>query len=247
MIIDDGLDALRKELSLTEIMRLIERTARWVDRETFEYLPVWYPEYARGALFYKTNWSEPQMNTNRVTKLSVHKREGNRYANDALTRALGLRKKDRPNWSCCHVWGVDDGKFGKSNDIVQDPRYYSCIANMLLLPTPLKAFTDAMPEVKVMLRFCVRNYYGWTCNHPAVSGAVDALAAFDDRDAYPASWPRHEGDGRVPRGVSPFSAQIRTDADRMLARLARDRREAGPYYPADIQDVLDYWEIALPE
>ncbi len=51
----DGLDAVRAELSLAEIMRLIERTARWVAPETFRLLPVWYPEHSRRGLFYKSN------------------------------------------------------------------------------------------------------------------------------------------------------------------------------------------------
>lgn len=42
--------------------------------------------------------------------------------------------------------------------MVQDHQFYSCVANMVLLPAPLKAFTDAMPEVKAMLRVCSRNF-----------------------------------------------------------------------------------------
>jgi hypothetical protein len=72
-------------------MRLIERTARWVDPKTFKLMPLWYPEYGRRAYFYKANWSEPQMNKNRQTGHTEHKREGNLYANKALTHALGLR------------------------------------------------------------------------------------------------------------------------------------------------------------
>lgn len=51
----DGLEALRVEMELGEVMRLIERTARWVDPATFRLLPLWYPEYARKDLFYKKN------------------------------------------------------------------------------------------------------------------------------------------------------------------------------------------------
>lgn len=87
----DGLDALRAELSLIEVMRLIERTARWVDPATFRLLPVWYPEHSRRGLFYKADWSAPQMNRNRQTGVEVHKHEGNNYAAKALTQALGLR------------------------------------------------------------------------------------------------------------------------------------------------------------
>jgi hypothetical protein len=150
----DGLDALRNELSLAEILRLIERTARWVAPETFRRLPVWYPEHCRRGLFYKSNWAEPQLNRNRQTGVTVHKHEGNLYANKALTLALGLRSRDRPSWSCCHIWGVDDAAYASTNIIVQDPRFYSCVGNMVLLPTPLKAFTDVMPDVKSMLRAC---------------------------------------------------------------------------------------------
>lgn len=132
-LLPDGLEALRQELSLADVMGLIERTARWVDPKTFEYLPVWYPEHARRGLFYKANWCEPQMNRNRQTGVSIHKSEGNTHANKALTLALGLRAGERPNWSCCHIWGVDDASYQVSNAVVQDRRFFSCVANMVLL------------------------------------------------------------------------------------------------------------------
>jgi hypothetical protein len=46
------------------------------------------------------------MNKDRQTGQIVHKRERNVHANQALTHALGLRADRRPNWSCCHIWGV---------------------------------------------------------------------------------------------------------------------------------------------
>jgi hypothetical protein len=42
----DGLDALRAELDLAQIMRLIERTTRWVAPATYRLLPVWYKKKA---------------------------------------------------------------------------------------------------------------------------------------------------------------------------------------------------------
>ena len=55
--------------------------ARWVSKETFERLPVWFPEHTRRGLFYKANWSEPQHNTNRQTGVSKLKLKemGSRY------------------------------------------------------------------------------------------------------------------------------------------------------------------------
>ncbi len=58
----DGIEVLLGVLTLREVVSLIERTARWVAPETFRLLPVWFPEHARRGLFYKGNWSEPQMN-----------------------------------------------------------------------------------------------------------------------------------------------------------------------------------------
>ena len=240
----DGLEALQAELKLDEIMRLIERTAAWVDPETFRLLPVWYPEHARRALFYKANWSEPQLNRNRETGDTIHKREGNLYANKALTKALGLKSQGRQNWSCCHIWGVDDAAYQSSNRVVQDRRFYSCVANMVLLPTPLKAFTDTMPEVKAMLRICARATYGWSCDHENLDGLDAQLDSWADWSAWPASWPRTIGDGQ-PLGVRPLTKKIKKDAKARLAAIRKDLREAGQYYPReDVRKALDYWGIA---
>ncbi len=241
----DGLEALRRELSLTEVMRLIERTSRWVDPETFKYLPVWYPEHARRGLFYKSNWSEPQMNKNRQTGAVVHKAEGNIHANKALTLALGLRSDERPNWSCCHIWGVDDALYQISNSVVQDRRFFSCVGNMVLLPTPLKAFTDVMTEVKMMLRVCALHLYGWSCDHEDLTLLAKEVENWSDWSAYPESWPR-PGKKSSPLGVVPFSQRIKDAADRRMAAIRKDLTSAGPHYPKDdVRSVLEYWNINI--
>lgn len=118
--LSDGLTALGEVLSLADIMRLIEQTARWVDPETFRLLPVWFPEHARRAPLYKANWTAPLTNTNRQTGISEEKLEANVSAGKALTLALGLRSDDRPNWTCCHIWGIDDPLFQQANAVVQE-------------------------------------------------------------------------------------------------------------------------------
>lgn len=239
----DGLEELRRVMDLREIASLIERTARWVAPETFDYLPLWFPEHARKELFYKDDWSTPQMNKNRKTGVAVHKAEANRYASEALTQALGLRKRLRPNWSCCHIWGVDDASYQLSNVVVADPRFFSCIGNMVLLPTPLKAFTDAMPEVKAMLRICARNLYGWHCDHDDLDTTNRALEQWSNWDAYPKSWPRTHRERR-PYGTMLFTSSIKAAADRRLAKIRRDLKHAGPHYPRDaVKKVLAYWSI----
>jgi len=237
----DGLAAMRQVLSLSEVMRLIEETARWVDPATFRLLPVWYPEFARRADFYKANWTEPQMNRNRQSGLAVHKQEGNVHANKALTQALGLRAKDRPGWSCCHIWGLDDSTFQSTNKVVQDHRYFSCVANVVLLPTPLKAFTDVMPEVKTMLRVAAYRLYGWSCGHEDVAEAKARVESWTDWDAYPVSWAK----GDVP-GIMPLTDGVRAAARRRVARLRYDRDHAGVHYPRDeVAQTLAYWGVDL--
>jgi hypothetical protein len=239
----DGLTALRAELKLGEVMRLIECTARWVDPETFRLLPLWYPEHARGAFFYKKNWSDPQMNKNRQTGHTEHKREGNLYANKALTHALGLRSDDRPNWSCCHIWGIDDALYQESNAVVQDRRFYSCVANMVLLPMPLKAFTDTMLEVEAMLRICARKLYGWHCDHTCMADGIAKIDGWDDWDAYPESWPR-EHMTSLPRGVMKLDDGIRQSATRRLEQIRTDLEKAGIHYPREeVRAALAYWQI----
>jgi hypothetical protein len=230
-LLPDGLTAIREVIELKEVMRLIEQTARWVAPETFRLLPLWYPEHARRTYFYKKNWSEPQMNTNRQTGHTEHKREGNVHANKALTHALGLRSDDRPNWSCCHIWGVDDALFQEANAVVQDRRFFSCIANMVLLPTPLKAFTDTMLEVKAMLRICARHLYDWHCDHKGAADGVAAVEKWADWSAYPASWPKADRTS-LPKGVVKLDERIRESAARRVQQIRHDLGKAGAPLPA---------------
>lgn len=131
IVAEDGLKALRAEIGVKEIASLIERTARWVAPEIFRLLPVWFLEHGRGHHFYKGNWSEPQMNTKRATGVSVHKVEGNINANQALTLARGLRQIAAPSLVVLPHLGRRRA-FQKPNEVVEDRRFFSCVANMVL-------------------------------------------------------------------------------------------------------------------
>lgn len=226
-------------------MRLIERTARWVDPATFELLPVWYPEFSRRSLMYKGNWTQPLINTNSITRVGFHKFEGNGSANKALTSALGLKSTGRANWSCCHIWGIDDPTFQKANAVVQDPRFYSCVANMVLLPTPLEAFTDAMPEVKMMIRVCAWNLYGWHCDHESVADSVATMKNWNDWSDYPSSWPTQSRKVK-PMGIIPLNDGIRKEAAKRKNRIEIDLKTAGEHFPRDqVKFTMLYWDDFL--
>lgn len=133
----------------------------------------------------------------------------------------------------------------EANTVVQDRRFFSCVANMVLLPTPLKAFTDTMLKVKSMPRICAKNLYGWHCEHQSTDEAAAAIGVWEDWSAYPVSWPRSTGE-RLPAGVMPLNAAIRSDAAKRLARVRRDLEHAGEHYPRDdVRAALAFWHIAI--
>jgi hypothetical protein len=127
--IPDGNDEIKAEIPL--IIEIIARTARWVHPDTFRALPVWCPWAARGRLVYEKTWQRPSTNTTQATGVEVNKKESNVRARDALIAALGVASPKPKNWTVCHVWGYDDPSFATENSIVKNPRYYSCVGNMV--------------------------------------------------------------------------------------------------------------------
>jgi hypothetical protein len=172
-VIPDGNDALRDDIPA--IVELIERTAKWVHPNTFKALPVWAPHTARGRPLYDAGWTRRYTNTRRVTGVMEEKFEGNVAALNSLIAALGVASPRPKNWTVCHIWGYDDPSFAKQSIIVQDPCYFSCVANMVWLPTSLKGFTDTLPEIKAMLRVCAFHLYGWACQHSSVEKQADQV------------------------------------------------------------------------
>ena len=80
-------------------------------------LPVWYRDLTRGTL--------------RVYRSGYQQKEGNRHCRKAMWQALGYRYRRQPsNWEGCHIWTTDS----RSNRIVVDPDYYTCLANLVALP-----------------------------------------------------------------------------------------------------------------
>jgi len=206
----DGLDAFRAacvKLKIDPVPLLVE-TCQWVDPETYKRLPVWYPETARNRPAYKKDWKEVYFNEKR----RLQKLETNERASFSIWQALGYPGKkvlgDKvKNWTVCHIWGLDDPYFQKPNSIVQNPLYYSNIANMVLLPTPLKAFTDCMPDIKKMLRVCAWNLYSFICEDPEVEEDATWIKNGNKPEGYPSEWPTMPGE-KPKVGVHSFSDKI---------------------------------------
>jgi hypothetical protein len=241
-MIGDGLDELRH--AMPAVVELIVRTAKWVHPDTFRLLPLWYPETARGQPIFDASWSRQYTNTKRGSDRADDKFEANTRAGIALSRALGGSK--RPNWTVCHIWGVDDAKFTKRNRVVQNAKYYSCIGNMVWLPTPLKGFTDSVPEIKRLLRSCAFNLYGWACEHEDVAQASEEIRSGAIPDDYPVEWPtpaRHV----LPPGTVPLDSRIQGYADRRKAQLREWLGNPGlERFPRQqVIEALEFWDIRL--
>ena len=116
---------------------------------------------------------------------------------------------------------------------------------MVLLPTPLKAFTDAMPKVKAILRICARNLYGWQADHEYLLATNTALDNWADWDASPQSWPRKLNE-KLPLGVVPLSPMIQSRARKRLAAIRKGLESAAQHYPRDnVRAALEYWKVTL--
>jgi hypothetical protein len=235
----DGLVMLEK--SMPVVIELIVGTARWVHPDTFKALPLWYPEFARGQILHDATWSKNTLNKGN------EKRETNVYAGKALVAALGTGKGKKPlNWTVCHIWGVDNPLFQKSNTVVRDSRFYSCIGNMVWLPTPLKGFTDSVPEIKKILRTCAYYLYGWACEHEEVKTEAAEIESGHIPDAYPKVWPT-EKQRCLPPGTAPYNSIVDAAIQKRKAKIKKDRSHHGlPNYPRDqVEQALAFWSIEI--
>ena len=243
--VPDGNEALREDIPA--IVRLIERTSRWVHPDTFKALPVWAPHTARGRPLFDASWARQYTNTRSATGVTAEKFEGNVAALKALVAALGVASPRPKNWTVCHIWGYDDPSFAQRSTVVQDPRFFSCVANMVWLPTSLKGFTDTLPEIKAMLRVCSYHLYGWVCEHESVQTQADQVRAGWIPANYPKTWPSPDRPGVLPPGTAPFTAAIAREIEKRKAKIRSDLSNAEYiHYPkAEVEAVLDFWKVKL--
>lgn len=233
----DGIDEI--EHALPQIVELIAATAKWVHPLTFQALPVWYPENVRGRQLCNADWSKK-----RVTKRGQPKLEGNGIAGRTLKAALDVRGKVK-NWTVCHIWGYDDASFARAGSIVRDPRFYSCIGNMVWLPTPLKGFTDSVDEIKGMLRLCAYHLYDWTCEHVEAIEAANLIRRGRIPNGYPKTWPT-KSRRVLPPGTAPYSQNIELRIARRKEKIKEMLAARSKHFPREeVLGVLDFWKIKL--
>jgi len=236
----DGLEILQSAFTSRnfDILPVILETARWTSPDLFESMPVWFPEYWRHAPLYKESWSERKLNKGKL------KHEENNQAAAALKIALG--HSNWVNWTCCHLWGSDG--FKEQNQIVTDSRYYSCLANMIYLPTPLKAFTDASPQIKFALRVVAFHLYGWICDHPQVNNEASLILSGNVPLNYPDHYP-HPNKRILPseKYIAPFDERLQVKVRLRKEKLRQDLSDLSLiYFPREtVQSTLKHWNVDL--
>jgi hypothetical protein len=245
--VPDGNAALRSDIPA--IVELIERTCRWVHPDTFQALPVWAPHTARGRALFDASWSRQYTNKRKSTGVISDKFEGNVAALSALVAALGVANPKPKNWTVCHIWGYDDDSFAQRSNIVQDMRYFSCVANMVWLPTALKGFTDSLPEIKEMLRVCAFHLYGWACEHQSVESQAVKIRSGWTPTYYPDSWPNIDRPNLLPPGTAPFTDRIKKEIAKRKRKIKLDIDNAAfiNYPRAEVEDVLRFWKIEFKD
>ena len=95
--------------------------------------------------------------------------DDNSKANQAIKKAVfgsGVMPK---RYGACHIWPKS----------CYDPRYHTCIANLVLLPVALASLTDHDPEVIACLKCRSFELYGW---HP------DDMPPPERPPGYPDGW-----------------------------------------------------------
>jgi hypothetical protein len=234
----DGIDVFKaacREMGIS-VMDLIVRTSRWADPTVVRVLPVWYPAFYRGMPLYKADWKTPQLLNGKEQR-----RESNERAHWTIHTAVGGKKS---NWTCCHIWGYSDPTFQVKGGPTYNPRYYTCLPNLVLLPTPVKTLTDSMPEVQQAPRVCSWYVFGWTPD-PADAPEAELVRSGWVPEHYPSAWPRKHG-ANTPTGLVQATPSILEKTRRRKAEIADELRRADagelPNYPANrVRQVLLAW------
>jgi hypothetical protein len=240
----DGLDIFKAACMKMGIpmMALIVQTARWADPRVVSILPVWYPAFHRRMPLFKADWKTPQL-----LRGKEQYPETNSRASWTINTAVGGKN---PNWTCCHVWGYSDSTFQEKGSLTYDPRYYTCLPNLVLLPTPVKALTDSMPEVQQALRVCSWHLYGWTPD-PAEAKEAELIRSGWAPENYPSDWPRKRG-ASAPPGLVQATSTILAKSRARKAEIADELRRADAgellHYPADsVRRILLAWSSQASE
>lgn len=168
---------------------LLAETAIWASPGVFHLLKsdnvhaTWYPLTRRA--YVKRGEKKGQL----VGNVRL---DDNTYANVAIKRAVGKHGRIC-NVHACHVWPRT----------AYDERYYTCIANIVLLPRSIAGLSDNHPSMTKALQYRSFELYGWF----PTDIAGDPQSPPVKPPNYPANW----------REPEPLTPEIRDAVSRRSA------------------------------
>ena len=99
--------------------------------------------------------------------------DSNCYPKSQMVSALkSVYKLTVKNYHLCHIW----------KDTCHDPRYHTCYANLVMLPSALASLTDYDDWVQDVLKYRAWELYGW---HPEESSRPKKPKNYPKDWAYP--------------------------------------------------------------
>jgi len=155
-----------------DLANLVAATGLWASPEIHAALagasdaPAWYPKTQRAGAGQK-----------RGTFVGEVRLDDNTYANVAIKRALGLSPRNVVGFEVCHVWP----------GTTYDPRYHTCIANLILLPRSLASLSDHDATVQRAIQYRSFELYAWS---------PEGVPLPEKPPGYPLEW-------RQPAAVTP--------------------------------------------
>jgi hypothetical protein len=121
------------------------------------------------AMFPKVRRARAGHNEKRGETVNEIKFDDNTYANNAIKRACGLKRKAVIGFEACHIWPLT----------CYDERYHTAIANIVLLPRALASLSDHNDEIKKSLQYRAFELYNWK---------PDGVPDLVKPNFYPTSW-----------------------------------------------------------
>lgn len=148
----DGNDELNKALEELNIDlgKLIALTSIWANPKVFDSLRE-QKQYGFWYLNIRRSRHKGEARRQTINGILL---DDNSKAKQAIKLATGV--KEITNYNACHV-------YPKS---CYDEKYYTCIANIVLIPVPLAGLTDHHPEIIEILKYKAFELFNWYIGSP---------------------------------------------------------------------------------
>ncbi len=127
---------------------LVAETGLWASPEAHNLL---LKENGSGAFFPQTRRFRKGAGELKGQIAENIRLDDNTYANNAIKRAVGVKRSQITSFVTCHIWP----------QTCYDHRYHTVLANLVLLPAPLAGLSDHDPEIQAAFQFRSYQLYGW--------------------------------------------------------------------------------------